>query len=401
MYIKMKHRIAFMVMVVAMMIVAFAVCTSAASEKFEMSVELSNSTGASMTNGALVKKDDEFTVTVKINKNPGIISAMVDLKFDPAVVQPTSNDPTFEKEFTAVEDANSEIVVNSGYIRYTLWPLFDETKETGDLFSFKFKVVGASEVTAESAFSLVIADNFLINNDMDIVESETSGATVKLHNKHNEKTNDAIPATCYSEGWTEEIVCLDCGHVIEARKSTGTLDHNFQVTVPAQLATCMAPGVTEGKKCVNAGCTEKIDSVVDPQKPHKLVNVDAKAPTCTEMGYSAYSKCTNEGCVYKDGYVEKDPLNHVGTIVDVSGKEATATETGLTAGKQCYACQTWIQPQQEIPAKGVEPESSFPWVVVVIIVAVVAVAAVVVVYFTVIKKKNYRDDMFDDDDDEE
>ncbi len=352
MYIKMKHRVAFMLMVVAMMIVTLVVCTSAANEKFEMSVELTDSTGASMADGAIVTKNDEFTVTVKIDKNPGVAGIGFDIKYDESVIELVSKDPTFVKDFTSVDDESYTLVYGKGAIRYNFMSFFKAVNETGDLLSFKFKVVSASETTTESAITLVPNDGGIFDDDLADLESSVTNTSVTLHNKHNIKVNDAIPATCYSEGFSKEEVCLDCGEVITPRTSTGYLEHNWVVTTPAVPATCTAAGTTEGKKCTNAGCTEVIVPIEEKIKPHNLVSVAAKNPSCTEIGWTAHSKCQNEGCTYKEGYVEKDPLNHVGMIVDVAGKEPTATETGLTAGKQCYNCQTWIQAQEVIPALG-------------------------------------------------
>jgi len=45
-----------------------------------------------------------------------------------------------------------------------------------------------------------------------------------------------------------------------------------------------------------------------------------------------------------------NPSNHAGPIIDVAGKAATCTETGLTDGKMCSACHEFTVKQTEIPA---------------------------------------------------
>ncbi len=407
MYIKMKHRVSLLILVVAVMIVAFAVCTSATNGKFEMSVESLDSTGASMESGAIVKKDDEISINVKIDNNPGILAAVFDLKYDKTVMVPVSDEATFVKEFTTTtEKYEVRFQFRDGYIRYTLMPLYvDTVEDTGILFTIKFKIVGTSDVTTEAPISISLGQ-ILDGNVTEIECGEPKSTSVKLHNKHTEKVTAAVPSTCYSEGFTEEIVCSDCGEIIKEKISTGYLQHNMVVTAPAIEPTCTTVGRTEGSKCQNTGCTHTIEPIERPMISHKYVTVEAKAPTCFEFGWSAYEKCENEGCSEKKGYVAKDPLNHVGMITDYPEQPATTTATGLTAGKQCYNCQTWIQPRVEIPMiveppVEPEPEPEFPWVWVIVGITVVAVAVVVVVYFTVIKKKSYKEDYDDYDDDDE
>ena len=66
--------------------------------------------------------------------------------------------------------------------------------------------------------------------------------------------------------------------------------------------------------------------------------------TCTEL-----AEC--EICHLKYGDVDHD--NHpADKIIDVAGKEATCTETGLTDGKKCTACGMFTVEQQVIEKKG-------------------------------------------------
>ncbi len=401
MYIKMKHRVSLLMLVVAVMIVAFAVCSFAANEKFELTVESTDSTGASMPSGAIVKENDEITVNVKIDNNPGITGVVFRLEYDKTVIKPVSNEATFVKEFTTPHGkGNVDFQFGEGYVKYNFsTPNYIHTVEdTGLLFSIKFKVVGNTTETVDSSISISMGS--VLDGNIEELESSVTNTSIKLHNKHVEKVTDAIPAKCYSKGWTEEIVCSVCDEILKEKTSTGYLPHDMVVTTPAEPATCMAPGKTEGKKCQNVGCTHELPSQVDPQKAHNYQSVDAKAPTCLEPGWSSYEKCINAGCTEKKNYVEKEALRHVGMITEFPEQPATTTATGLTAGKQCYNCQTWIQPREVIPMI-VEESSSFPWVWVIVGISVVAVAAVVVVYFVVIKKKNYKDDMYDYDDEDD
>lgn len=95
---------------------------------------------------------------------------------------------------------------------------------------------------------------------------------------------------------------------------------------------------------------------------HTLVKVEATDPTCVIDGYSEHYKCCDEGCnkLFSDAEgkneitlesVTKKAPGH--TAVGIGeAKDATCTESGITAGEKCSACGMLISEQQTVSAKG-------------------------------------------------
>ena len=71
---------------------------------------------------------------------------------------------------------------------------------------------------------------------------------------------------------------------------------------------------------------------------------ETTAPTCTADGYTTYT------CVCGDTYTEEGEAATGHNYVAGEGKDATCTETGLTAGSKCSKCGDVEAEQEEIPA---------------------------------------------------
>ena len=97
--------------------------------------------------------------------------------------------------------------------------------------------------------------------------------------------------------------------------------------------------------------TRYIGIHIDRTHVHEYTPAVTK-PTCTEPGYTTYT------CSCEDSYIDDEvpALGHTEEIIP--GKEATCTETGLTAGKKCSACGETTVKQTEIPARGIPRKSS-------------------------------------------
>lgn len=67
---------------------------------------------------------------------------------------------------------------------------------------------------------------------------------------------------------------------------------------------------------------------------HDMVALPGKDATCTEGGYEAGKECKR--CGHKEGFAPIGKLDH--DLIDVPGKEATCTEDGYEAGKKCKNC---------------------------------------------------------------
>ena len=92
-------------------------------------------------------------------------------------------------------------------------------------------------------------------------------------------------------------------------------------------------------KSADATCTTSQDcllcgKVVVSALGHDLVDVEGKDATCTEDGYTAHKDCSR--CDHIEGKEVIEAYGH--DLVDVEGKDATCTEDGYTAYKDCSRC---------------------------------------------------------------
>ena len=149
----------------------------------------------------------------------------------------------------------------------------------------------------------------------------------------------AVDATCEAPGNPEYWYCEACGMATTvegqelntpvARMVTGATGHDMAD------ATCTAPST-----CKN-GCGL---TVGEPNGHSYIPSVTA--PTCTAAGYTTYT-CGACG----DTYVADEVAELGHDLVDVEGKDATCTEAGYTAYKDCSRCDH-IEGKTEIPATG-------------------------------------------------
>lgn len=92
----------------------------------------------------------------------------------------------------------------------------------------------------------------------------------------------------------------------------------------------------------------KVDDYYVVHKHDSLTDIPAKEATCTETGLTAGKKCSVCGTitVAQTVLLAKDH-----TEVDLPAKEATCTETGLTTGKKCSVCGTITVAQTVVEKK--------------------------------------------------
>ena len=147
---------------------------------------------------------------------------------------------------------------------------------------------------------------------------------------HEEVIDEAVEATCTTDGLTEGSHCSRCDEVITEQEVITALGHDFDDGI------CTACGAID-PNCKHSDTTTR--------------ETITKEPTCTKQG----SKTITVTCNICDNVVstttEKIPmLDH--TEEAISGKTATCTETGLTEGKKCSVCGKILVAQEVIPAPG-------------------------------------------------
>ena len=154
-----------------------------------------------------------------------------------------------------------------------------------------------------------------------------------------------IPANCQS-GTKVVGDCTVCGKstVVSVGADKNLENHNYGIETVLVPATCDSDGISKFTcECDKDG---KVYVYRVTTKAHAwgedLVNDDSTAV------YHVCSVCGTEEIIQKfPGYVCKEHTE----IEVISGVDATCNSTGLTAGKYCNFCGTWIVEQIVIPVK--------------------------------------------------
>ena len=178
--------------------------------------------------------------------------------------------------------------------------------------------------------------------------------------EHNYESSTVEP-TCTEAGATK-YTCSVCARSYSEANGVAALGHT-EVDVEGKAPTCVDTGLTAGKKCSVCGETLTAQTEIPATGEHTYVDGACSvcgaeeghvhsytdtvtAPTCTEKGYTTHTCSCGDTVV--DTYV--DALGH--TEVDVEGKDATCTETGLTAGKKCSVCEAFTTKQEKVEILG-------------------------------------------------
>ena len=253
-----------------------------------------------------------------------------------------------------------------------------ETKRATDKLPHTEKVIEAVAATCTEAGSTAGAVCSVCNTKI----KDTAKIDALGHDYVMDQTAYIAP-TCDTAG-REKGKCSRCN--AEKDEVIAALGHTEEI-IKGTAPDCTNSGIQDGKQCTvcKRVLQEQItlealghDFIIDPNK--------STAATCTEKGYS-YAKCSR--CDTVDA---KDvaPIDHVwgewteslkasceaqgeekrecancktidvqsipslgGHVVVTSpGKDATCTESGLTAGSKCERCDTIFEPQDEIAPLG-------------------------------------------------
>lgn len=144
--------------------------------------------------------------------------------------------------------------------------------------------------------------------------------TVAIEYEHaNTKLVDAKDATCTEDGYTGDLVCSDCGKVLEEGQVIPATGHSHEASVTAP--TCTEQGYTT-YTCSKCGDTYVAD-YTDPTGHTFGEWTETKAPTCTEKGEKSR---TCETC----GHVETEQIPALGHSYQDTVVEPTPESDGYT-----------------------------------------------------------------------
>lgn len=189
---------------------------------------------------------------------------------------------------------------------------------------------------------------------------------------HTEEVLAGKDASCEEAGLTEGKKCSVCGETLVAREEIPAKGHT-EVVDAAVDADCINGGLTEGKHCSvcdsvivaqepipakghadedgNYICDVCEAELCTEHSPAEAVRENEKAATCSAEGsYDSVVYCSVCGDEISRETNKIDMIAH--TEETLAPKAPTCTETGLSEGKRCSACEKILVPQDEIPALG-------------------------------------------------
>ena len=250
-----------------------------------------------------------------------------------------------ESQFVFIPETTGEYVFSSssvdcdpvGFIYDRNMNLIAENDNANGENPYDFSVV--AELTAGHIYYLESTTNGTPNTYTISIKKTTVEVPVCEHT--NTIFANYVEATCAAPGYTGDIFCADCGELVSFGTEIPELECTFGEWTVTTEATC----TQEGLKVRVCSLCGREESETIATKEHNLEHVTVPS-TCTVAGVE-YDICTECDESFNSKTLELS--EH--TIVVVPGKDATCTETGLTAGEKCAECNTITVEQLTIPAK--------------------------------------------------
>ena len=370
-------RLIIAVLVVILMLGAVAINVAAAQAPFAITVD-TNSATVVTNDSVMVNAGDKIEVELAIESNPNAAYFYFYLDFDAAAFTIDRDDmnnimysvgDVYDASLITVYENSRGIIciVNDQKSQ-------EDNNKTGVLVTFTF-TVNEGFHGESNGISIVMTENDLIDKNYDLpgVTVKSNLAKTAVHNFVGEPKE--TKGDCLTDH-TMTYTCADCGDIVVVLEEAAG---HKSVTDNAVAATCTTEGKTEGAHCSVCNTVLTAQETV-PALGHTEVIDAAVEATCTEAGLTEGKHCSvcNEVLVAQETVAAKGHTEVVDAAV-----EPTKSETGLTEGKHCSVCNEVLVAQETI-----EKLASFPWIWVVIVVAVVAVGGVVAFIVISKKKKN-------------
>ena len=160
----------------------------------------------------------------------------------------------------------------------------------------------------------------------------------------NQQTETMYDATCDTTGYTGNVVCLDCGVIVQEGETIPALGHD-PVVVDTIVATCTEGGCTGETTCQRCGTILEESKETPPKGHTEVVEGETKA-TCTKAGNTGKVICKDCGIVLK----ENETIEALGHTVETEGyKVPTCTADGYSGDKHCSVCNTVLEKGKVLP----------------------------------------------------
>lgn len=165
---------------------------------------------------------------------------------------------------------------------------------------------------------------------------------VVIPHTHNYECTATVEPSCSSEGY--KTYSCECG---DSYNDTIPKVAHTIVIDNAINATCTTQGKTEGSHCSVCNLVIEPQDTIMPNG-HKEVPLKAVAATCTTNGKTAGSYCSVCNTIIKP----QETINATGhKAVTLKAVAATCTKTGKTTGTKCFVCGKILKAQETIAKK--------------------------------------------------
>lgn len=189
---------------------------------------------------------------------------------------------------------------------------------------------GGTATCSEKAICSVCGEYYGETN-----QGNHTGQTLKRNQKD---------ATCTENGYTGDIICSDCGGIIQQGAVTEALGHKWDSGLEIQPATCIENGI----KTITCTVCHETKTEDIPATGHQRTELrSAKKATCSSEGYTGDIFCQDCGNLVEEGKVIAK-LEHAWDAGKVTVK-ATCTSEGTKTFK-CTVCGS--EKAEVIPAAG-------------------------------------------------
>lgn len=313
------------------------------------SVSVDMVTAAENTNETVISVEsknvvlgEEVSVDVVIQNNPGILGATLEFSFDEGLTMISASAGEAFSYLTMDKPGKYESPCR---FTWTGQECTEENIKDGTILTLKFSVADDVETGKPLTITVNAPDGDVYDNDLNPIDISTVDGAVTVLDFTSGDVNgdskinitDVILTRRYIVGGYDVLVNENAANVNDDGKVTSA-------------------DVILLRRYIAGGYGVELQSPSVLICNHTMEATAYKAPTCTEEGNIEYWYCTSCHKYFSDENGNQE-ITESDTVISSNGHtvvidpavDPTYTETGLTEGSHCSACDTVLVAQEVIP----------------------------------------------------
>lgn len=307
----MKNNKLFSVLLALLVCLSMVVSASAATES-DLSFTLESDSSVEVLDAAVVGVGETFTVTVGIEKNPGVLAAIVYAEYDSTKLELVSAKATAENVKANPLSNQVHIVVGNTDAIFTP-DKFEAVNTTGAIVELTFKVLVEADV--QTAINLKATQSNVCDANGKFGEITVSGDVLNVnvvgaeHDCGNYETADAkngVEATCTEAGKKSDMLCSHCGEVVTEGEKIEATGHSLDEGVITKEPGCATMG-ERTYSCANCDYTE-VDATVPATGEHTYGDWKVTTEATTEAEGVETRTCSGCGAEETRSIAKLDPV---------------------------------------------------------------------------------------------